>query len=141
MMSTNNRVLGLDAAEGNRFPKYFGLQGGLGFANPPYVAYAPAGTWSRNPVMLRMRPLLSTAKSVPLIGLSPPSGPKPQEKRRWSPKPLGSPISLNLKSGKRCCTPEIRASTPSWPAPDISGSTYLASLVQFAASISRRRPG
>jgi hypothetical protein len=51
-----------------------------------------------------MRPSFSVAKSVPLIGLSTPSGPRPQEKRRRSPKPFGSPISLNLNSGKRCCT-------------------------------------
>ncbi len=50
--------------------------------------------------MLRMRPSLSTAKSVPLIGLSPPSGPRPQEKRTWSPKPLGSPIRLNSEIRK-----------------------------------------
>jgi hypothetical protein len=30
--------------------------------------------------MLRIRPSLTTAKSVPLIGLSAPSGPSPQEK-------------------------------------------------------------
>src|SRR5207247_10428492 len=91
--------------------------------------------------MLRIRPSLTTAKSVPLIGLSAPSGPMPQEKRTWSPKPLGSPISLKRKSGKRCCTPAIKASTPSWPSPDISGSTYFASSAQCCLRISRRRLG
>ena len=49
--------------------------------------------------MLRIRPSFTTAKSVPLIGLSAPSGPSPQEKRTWSPKPLGCADQLK---------PEIR---------------------------------
>src|SRR5437588_11568480 len=32
MMSTNNRVLGLDAAAGKRFPKYFGFVAAVGWA-------------------------------------------------------------------------------------------------------------
>ena len=46
------------------------------------LPHAPCGTSSRKPVMLRIRPFFSTAKSVPLIGLSTPSGPSPQRKRR-----------------------------------------------------------
>jgi len=40
---------------------------------------------------------------------------------------LAEPVRLaeqgKTEIRKRCCTPEISASTPSWPSPDISGST------------------
>jgi len=56
-------------------------------------------------------------------------------------KAIGLADELKPEIRKRCCTHAINASTPSWPSPLISGSTYFASWPQCFLSISRRRLG
>ena len=76
------------------------------------------------------RPSLTTAKSVPLIGLSAPSGPSPQEKRTWSPKPLGLADQRERGTPESAAAPRrsARRRRRSWPSPDISGSNIFRIL-------------
>ena len=74
--------------------------------------------------MLRMRPSLSTAKSVPLIGLSALSGPSPQEKRSVVAKTVGfadQPEFEIRKALLHAC--DQRDRRRQWPSPLIRGST------------------